>query len=204
MNTTNRAVNRTILLILGLILVVIGAGVIVGATVPAAAETWTGVGSGVEDWAKQAWDATVIAGTTLTWFAIGVLAALALLVVLLIVLIVRSIHGRRRMPLRATGAESDLGRITVTEGFASDALKNALADRDEILSARVTANDIRHEPVLHVSVTPRQNTSPLHVAETVERLVSNLGTLTGQQLTAYISIHAGLRAKLAHDQRRLS
>lgn len=204
MNNTNRAVNRTILLILGLVLVVVGGGIIAGAVWPAAADTWTSVGTGAQDWAKQAWDATVIAGTNLTWVALGVLAALALLVVLLIVLIVRSIHGRRRTSLRATGAESDLGRITVTEGFASDALKNALADRDEILSARVTANDIKHQPVLHVSVTPRQNTSPLHVAETVERLVGNLGTLTGQQLTAYISIHTGLRAKLAHDQRRLS
>ncbi|SDQ30589.1 hypothetical protein [Microbacterium sp. cf332] len=204
MNNTNRAVNRTILLILGLVLVAIGAGVIAGAAVPAAADAWTSFGSGAEEWAKQAWDATTIAGTSLTWLAVGVLAALALLVVLLIVLIVRSIHGRRRTSLRATGSESDLGRITVTEGFAADALKNALADRDEILSARVTANDIKHEPVLHVSVTARQNTSPVHVAETVERLVANLGTLTGQKVTAYISIHSGLRAKLAHDQRRLS
>ena len=204
MNNTNRAVNRTILLILGLVLVVVGGGIIAGAVWLAAADTWTSVGSGAQDWAKQAWDATVIAGTSLTWLALGALAALALLVVLLIVLIVRSIHGRRRTSLRATGAESDLGRITVTEGFASDALKNALAEHDEILSARVTANDIKHQPVLHVSVTPRQNTSPLHVAETVERLVGNLGTLTGQQLTAYISIHTGLRARLAHDQRRLS
>lgn len=204
MNNTNRAVNRSILLILGLVLIAVGGGVIAGVAVPAAAEAWTSVGSGAEDWARQAWDATAIAGTSITGLALGVLAALALLVVLLIVLIVRSIHGRRRTSLRATGEESDLGRITVTEGFASDALKNALAERDEILSARVTANDIKHQPVLHVSVTPRQNTSPLHVAETVERLVANLGTLTGQQLTTYVSIHTGLRAKLAQDQRRLS
>lgn len=204
MNNTNRAVNRTVLLILGLVLLVIGAGVVTGAVWPVAADAWTDIGSGAEGWAKQAWDATVIAGTTLTWVAVGLLAALALVIVLLVVLIVRSIHGRRRTPLRATGAESDLGRITVGEGFASDALRNALDERDEILSARVTANDIKRQPVLHVSVTPRQNTSPLHVAETVERLVANLAVLTGQQLTTYISIHTGLRARLSHDQRRLS
>jgi len=204
MNNTNRAVNRTILLILGLVLVAIGGGIVTSAVWPAAAETWTNIGSGAEGWAQQAWDATVIAGTGLTWVAVAALAALLVLVVLLIMLVVRSIHGRRRTPLRASGAESDLGRVTVTEGFASDALKNALGERDEILSARVTANDIKHEPVLHISVTPRQNTSPVQVAETVERLVANLGVLTGQKLTAYISVHAGLRAKLAHDQRRLS
>lgn len=204
MNNTNRAVNRTVLLILGAVLLVIGGGIVTSAVWPAAADTWTSVGGGAEGWLKQAWDATTIAGTSLTWVALGVLAALLVLVILLVVLIVRSIHGRRRTSLRATGSESELGRVTVTEGFASDALKNALDGRDEILSTRITASDIKHQPVLHVSVTPRQNTSPAQVADTVSRLVANLGTLTGQQLTAYVSIHTGLRAKLAGDQRRIS
>ena len=204
MNNTNRAVNRTVLLILGLVLLAIGGGVVTAAAVPAAAQAWDTTGQGLQEWATQAWDSTQIAGSQLTWVAVGVLAALVLLVVLAIVLIARSVRGRRRTALRATGGANSLGRITVTEGFASDALKNALADRDEILSAKVTANDVKHEPVLHVSITPRQNTSPLQVAETVDRLVTSLASLTGQQLTTYISVHSGLRARLAQDQRRLS
>ncbi|MCI9859558.1 hypothetical protein MIBA_15255, partial [Microbacterium proteolyticum] len=71
------------------------------------------------------------------------------------------------------------------------------------LSSRVTAGEINRESVLHVAVTPRQNTSPRQVAEHVDTLVTNLGTLTGQNLRAYISIHTGLRAKLARDNTRV-
>lgn len=204
MNNTNRAVNRTVLFVLGVILLAIGASVIASAVWPAAADVWQSAGSGFESWVTSAWDATVIAGTNLTWVAIGLLAGLVLFIALLIVLVVRSIHGRRKAPLRAIGSADDLGRITVTEGFAADALKNALADRDEILGARVSTGDVRREPVLHLSITPRQNTSPLAVAQTAERLVENLGVLTGQRPTTYISLHSGLRARLAHDQRRLN
>jgi len=58
--------------------------------------------------------------------------------------------------------------------------------------------------VLHVAVTPRQNTDPRMLADHVDRLLANLATLTGRETETYISIHTGLRARLAHDQRRLS
>nr|WP_315267132.1 hypothetical protein [Microbacterium lemovicicum] len=204
MNNTNRALNRIVLLILGVVLLVLGGGLATAAAVPAAGQVWDTTGQGLQQWTTQLWESSKIAGGQLTWLAVGVLAALLLLLIIAVVVISKGVRGRRRTTLRAIGAANSLGRITVTEGFASDALKTALSGYDEILSAKVTASDVAHEPVLHVSVTPRQNTSPLHVAETVDRLVTNLGTLTGQQLTTFISVHSGLRAKLAHDQRRLS
>lgn len=55
-----------------------------------------------------------------------------------------------------------------------------------------------------MSVTPRQNTDPRALAEHVDTLVESLAKLTGQDVPTYISIHTGLRAKLAHDKQRLS
>jgi hypothetical protein len=54
-----------------------------------------------------------------------------------------------------------------------------------------------------VSVSPRQNTSPRAVVADVDRLVTNLATLTGRDIATYISVHSGLRTALAHDRRRL-
>lgn len=204
MNATNRALNRIILLILGLVLLAIGAVLVAASAVPGVGESWRMSGEAVQAWASHAWEDTKIAGTQLSWLIIGMLAALLLLIVLLIVLIGRGVRGRRRSPLRATGSASELGRITLTDGFAADAIKNALSDRDEILTTKVTANDVKKRPVLHVGVTPRQNTSPLAVAHTLDTLVTNLETLTGQQVATYISVHSGIRARLAHDQRRLN
>jgi len=203
-NNTNRALNRTLLLIIGLLFLALGALGIAIMSWPTAADIWTSAGDGARSWLDQAIAASAIAGGALSWIGIGAVAAIVVVIVLLVVALI-SIAGRRsKTVFRSTGAQNPLGRVTVTESFVSDAVKNSLATRDEILSAQVTANDIRKQPVLHVSVTPRQNTDPRELVDHVDRLLTNLATLTGRETETYVSIHTGLRARLAHDQRRLS
>ncbi|AQY03020.1 MULTISPECIES: hypothetical protein [Microbacterium] len=204
MNNTNRALNRVLLLIIGLLFLALGAVGIAIMSWPTATEIWTSAGENARSWLDQAIAATAIAGGSLSWIGIGAVVAI-LVVVVLLILALTSIAGRRsKTAFRSTGAQNPLGRVTVTESFVSDAVKNSLATRDEILSTQVTANDIRNTPVLHVSVTPRQNTDPREVVDHIDRLLTNLATLTGRDTETYVSIHTGLRARLAHDQRRLS
>lgn len=203
MNQTNRGVNRTVLFVLGAILLAIGALLIASATVPQAADAWKRLGTDAQGWIAETWDATAIAGTNLAWVALALVAALVLLAVLLVLLVARTIRGRRRTTLQATAEEHEGGRIIVTEGFAASAVKQAIDAHDEVLSSRVTASEVRGRPVLHVAITPRQNTSPRHIATLADRLVENLETLTGEQLDTFISIHTGLRARLARDERRV-
>jgi hypothetical protein len=203
-NNTNRALNRVLLLIIGLLFLAIGAVGIAIMSWPTATDIWTSAGENARSWLDQAIAATAIAGGSLSWIGIGAVVAI-LVVVVLLILALTSIAGRRsKTAFRSTGAQNPLGRVTVTESFVSDAVKNSLATRDEILSTQVTANDIRNTPVLHVSVTPRQNTDPREVVDHIDRLLTNLATLTGRDTETYVSIHTGLRARLAHDQRRLS
>jgi hypothetical protein len=203
-NNTNRALNRVLLLIIGLLFLALGAVGIAIMSWPTATDIWTSAGENARSWLDQAIAATAIAGGSLSWIGIGAVVAI-LVVVVLLILALTSIAGRRsKTAFRSTGAQNPLGRVTVTESFVSDAVKNSLATRDEILSTQVTANDIRNTPVLHVSVTPRQNTDPREVVDQIDRLLTNLATLTGRDTATYVSIHTGLRARLAHDQRRLS
>jgi hypothetical protein len=203
-NNTNRALNRVLLLIIGLLFLALGAVGIAIMSWPTATDIWTSAGENARSWLDQAIAATAIAGGSLSWIGIGAVVAI-LVVVVLLILALTSIAGRRsKTAFRSTGAQNPLGRVTVTESFVSDAVKNSLATRDEILSTQVTANDIRNTPVLHVSVTPRQNTDPREVVDHIDRLLTNLATLTGRDTETYVSIHTGLRARLAHDQRRLS
>ena len=204
MNTTNRALNRTLLLIIGLLFLALGAVGIAIMSWPTAADVWTAAGEDARSWLDQAIAASVIAGGSLSWVAVAAVAAV-LVVVVLLILALTSIAGRRsKTVFRSSGAQNPLGRVTVTESFVSDAVKNSLASRDEILSSSVTANDIKSRPVLHVAVTPRQNTDPREVVDHLDRLLTNLAALTGREPETYVSIHTGLRARLAHDQRRLS
>ena len=57
-----------------------------------------------------------------------------------------------------------------------------------------------HEPMS----AQQREVQRVQIAEHVDTLVTNLATLTGQQFRTYISVHSSLRAKLAHDQRRLN
>jgi hypothetical protein len=203
-NNTNRALNRVLLLIIGLLFLALGAVGIAIMSWPTATDIWTSAGENARSWLDQAIAATAIAGGSLSWIGLGAVVAI-LVVVVLLILALTSIAGRRsKTAFRSTGAQNPLGRVTVTESFVSDAVKNSLATRDEILSTQVTANDIRNTPVLHVSVTPRQNTDPREVVDHIDRLLTNLATLTGRDTETYVSIHTGLRARLAHGQRRLS
>jgi hypothetical protein len=203
-NHTNRALNRVLLLIIGFVFLALGAVGIAIMSWPTATEIWTDAGKHSVSWIDQAIAATTIAGSSASWVAIGAVAAIVVVIVLLI-LALTSVAGRRsRTAFRSSGSQNPLGRVTVTESFVSDAVKNSLASRDEILSTSVTADDIGREPVLHVAVTPRQNTDPRELADLVDRLLTNLATLTGRETSTYVSLHTSLRARLAHDQRRLS
>lgn len=204
MNNTNRALNRILLLIIGLLFLGLGAIGVAIMSWPTATDTWKSAGKNAESWFDQAFAATQIAGSQATWIGVGAVAAIVIIIVLLILALTSVAGHRSKTVLRSSGAQNPIGRVTVTESFVSDAVKNSLAGRDEILSTSVTANDIRRQPVLHVSVTPRQNTDPRVLIDHVDRLLTNLATLTGRDTETYISIHTGLRARLAHDQRRLS
>lgn len=204
MNRTNRALNRILLFLIGLLLLAIGAVLITIIAWPTATEYWTGATEAGQSWLQDAVDQTRIGATAVSWIAIAALALIVFLVVLLIVALTRIGGGRTHTVLRSTGSQSSLGRVTVQESFVSDALKHSLTQRDEILFSSVTANDIRKQPVMHISVTPRQGTSPRQVVKDVDQLVTNLATLTGKDTPTYISVHSGLRAKLAHDERRLA
>ncbi|WP_405373108.1 MULTISPECIES: hypothetical protein [unclassified Microbacterium] len=204
MNATNRALNRTMVLLIGIVVLVVGGAVATAAAWPAAGSVWATGGASVIDALVVARDATVIGGSTVSWLGVGVVAALVVLIALL-VRVLFSIGGRRsRTVLRSTGSETPLGRVTVTESFVSEAITASLAQRDEVLGSSVTANTIDDEPVLHVSITARQNTDPRDLVELVDRLVSGLGRVTGRETPTYISVHSGLRARLAHDQRRVA
>lgn len=204
MNGTNRALNRIVLFIVGIVFLAIGAVLVTIVAWPQAATYWTDAGTTGQSWAENAVETTTVGTTTISGIAIAALALILFLVILLVIVLTRLGGGRTHTVLRSTGEQNPLGRVTVRDSFVSDALTHSLGQRDDILFSSVTANDVKKQPVMHVSVTPRQNTSPKRVIEDVDRLVTNLNALTGQSVPTYISVHSGLRAKLAHDQRRMA
>ncbi|MGO1768765.1 MAG: hypothetical protein ACTHZX_02320 [Microbacterium sp.] len=205
MNATNRAVNRIVLLIVGLVLFVAGAAGVTAAVWPLAGELWTrGLTIATDGMVELDAATRVSEATTASWFVVAVLAVLLLIVVFAFVVCSRLGGGRSGIVVREESADGAQGPVTIRNGFASDALTHSLAARADTLSARVSARRVRGSDVLHVRVTPRQNTSPADVADAVTRLVDNLAHLTGRETPTYVSIHSGVRSRLSADQSRVS
>ncbi|MFI8631064.1 hypothetical protein ACIGEP_00530 [Microbacterium sp. NPDC077663] len=204
MNDTNRALNRTLLFLFGLVLVVAGGAAATAAAVPAVGETWTSSGSTVIDALRSASDATAIGGTTLSWAVIGATAVALIVAVVLIAAMTTLVSRRSKTVLRSSGSQNPLGRVTVTESFAADAVKNSMSRQDDVVAASVTAHSVKDEPVLHVSVTARQGADPRRIVDHVDRLVDGLAAVTGTDTPAFVSVHGGLRSRLASDAPRVS
>ncbi len=205
MNATNRGVNRVILCIVGVLLLASGAVAVTVMVWPAAAEWWKTAVSSAVTWMQDADEASRISdATTVSWFLVAVLAVLLLIVVIAVVVVARLGGGRSGVMSRLEAGEGTQGAVTIHHGFASDAISHSLAEHDDILFSRVRARRVKGEDVLHVSVTPRQNTSPAGIADTVSGLVDNLAILTGKPTPTLVSIHAGIRSRLASDQSRVN
>lgn len=204
MNATNRAVNRTLLLVTGLLLVAAGVATVTASAWPVVGESWSAGLAAAVTWMQDAERLTRISdATTLSAFTIGLLALLLIAVVIGLVVISRLGGGRSSTVVRSEPGEGAQGSVAIRQGFAADAITHSLSGREEILSSRVSAHAVRGTDVLHVSVTPRQNTSPVEVATTVTRLVDNLATLTGRKTPTYVSVHSGIRSRLAADRSRV-
>lgn len=205
MNATNRGVNRIILFIVGAVL--IGVGVAFASLVlwPVAGDAWKRWSSTGTDWIVSADHASRIsAASTLSWFTLALLALLALIVVAAVIVISRLGGGRSSVIIREEAGSGVEGAITVRQQFAADVITHSLASHSEILSTKVNTRRLWDTDILHVSVTPRQNASPVEVAETVTRLVDRLATVLGRELSTVVTIHSGIRSRFAADQSRVN
>lgn len=205
MNATNRGVNRVILCIVGILLIAAGSAAVMATLWPAAGEIWESWLSTGADWLATADEASRIsASTTVSWLTLAILALLLVVVVITVIIIARLGGGRSDIVIRDEAGDGARGAVTIRHRFASDAITQSLMSRDEILSSKVNSRRFRGTDILHVSVTPRQNASPVDVAETVTELIDRLMTLLGRQIPTLVTIRSGLRSRLAADQPRVN
>lgn len=201
MNDTNRGLNRFILVIFGLLLVAVGGAVALVSFWSEGARTWVSTAEAVRGWFDGAVTSSRIGAGSASWIVVGILILMMVVIVLLGAALFHLGGRTNKAVARTQGSETGLGRITVTRGFASDAIKQALAPRDEIIATRVTSNDVLRQPVVEIGLIPRRGASPRQLADSVAEIARNLAAVTGSHLPTYISIHSSLRAKLVRDER---
>jgi hypothetical protein len=209
MNNTNRALNRTVIFVVGLILFAAGAAAAAPQFWPWWADRWEQTGRQSLQVVTDALQASPVPGTGFSWWMLAALAALLVLTIGMI-LVIASVGGggsreiyRAPVSTRADRPGADADRVVLDTAFAVDALKNSLDKRPDLVASSVGAFTVQRRPVLHIGVTPRQGTSPRVVADEVDTLLTNLALVVGDTPASCLTIQSGLRAQLGRNQRVL-
>jgi hypothetical protein len=153
MNGTNRALNRLLVFVIGLVLLAGGAAVAVGALWPDVRDTVSGAASDASGPVSDALSGDQV------WILWVVAAASLVLILLLVWFALRQGHGQTGELLTVDeGSSRDEptgGRLVIDAKVAEQVLEEALADTAGIVSIDVTAFRVKGENVLRVTANAR-------------------------------------------------
>jgi hypothetical protein len=189
MNTTNRALNRLLILVVGLLLIAAGGVAIVLATLPAVARQWRGTSADLRSGAPG-WVAQPVLGSA-SLLVVGVVVLAVVLIVLLLAFIAKQGRGRTAAALQSDSAATAT-RIDLAVPRAL--LEEHLRDRGELAAVRIAAYEVRGTPMLKISATCRRGVSPALVAQVIGRAVADLERVVGADVPALVQLSGGFRA----------
>jgi hypothetical protein len=199
MTSTNRALNRLLVILVGLVLLVAGAAVAVGAVLPDVQGTV----------ATAASDAEGPVGDALSggqpWILWVVAAAALVLILLLLAFALRQGHGRTGTLLRrAPGDDASSptgGSLVVDAKVAEQMLEEALGHDPAIVSVDVSAFEVRRRTVLRITAVARRGVSPVQVRRSIDDAVARWDQVLGTEVPVVIQITGGLRSSASSGTR---
>ena len=189
MNTTNRALNRLFILVIGLVLIAAGAAAILLAAVPQVTSQWKATASSLANGA-QPWVADATVGKA-SLLVIGIVVAAVVLILLLIAFITKQGHGRSAAAIQQQDGPTTT-RIDLA--VARALLEEHLGTRDELVGLRISAYEVRGTPMLKITARCRRGVSPAVVATLIGRSIDDLERIVGTDVPAFVQLTGGFRA----------
>lgn len=201
MNATPRALNRVLLVLLGLLLMGVGGGLALVSAWPEAAARWHRFAERAGDSIAAAFTATSLPGTGSSWIWVAV-ALLSFVGIVLTVLWMAGQGGGRTDTLVSEYDDDGApGRVAISGGVAEQALRNALQQDPDVASAAVSTYRVKGSNALRVRITPRQGAAPHLIAADATALVEALDLALGHQAPVLLSIEAGRRLRFSREDR---
>jgi hypothetical protein len=219
MNSTNRVLNRLLLVGVGLVLLAVGVAAAAAAFVTvvarafddASADVLAGLGDVLSQTPLVPDAADGAFGAGISWIPVALVGLFALAIILLLVFVFHQGRGHTGRVYSAAGpgarvsdpssGPASAGRLLVESAVPQQALQEFLDGHPEIVSSRVSAYSVRTAPTLKVSVTCRRGVSPDDAARIVDDGLLALDGLLGVALPALVQLSGGFRAKTAKSTR---
>ncbi|MBO1740621.1 hypothetical protein [Leifsonia sp. TF02-11] len=193
MNGTNRALNRTVLALTGLIVLGVSGLAILFLVAPAFASAWKTTSHGVLASLDELFGQRLWPSTTLNAAAVVALGAAIAFAALLLVFALRQGHGRTSTVLRAT---TDDGTVELDAAISAVLLEDLLSPAPGIASVDVSAYRVRRDPALKITVRCRRGASPRAVTDAVDEAVARLHAALGTPVPVFAELTGGFRARL--------
>ena len=192
MNSTNRVLNRTLILVTGLVC----AGIVALAIRPEWLERGLESLRGVRDRV----DSQRIIGLESIPPSMMIAVAAAAVIVVLLVWFIVARGGGRTSTVRHT--KRNLGEVAVDRTVADAVLAQPLRERADVLSARLATFRVRGVHTIRVTVRPRRGADLGSVLRAGERAVAEWDALAGEQdpVVLYVADHR-IRGAWSHEAR---
>ncbi|MHA7221718.1 hypothetical protein ACX80S_05260 [Arthrobacter sp. RHLT1-20] len=201
MNSTPRILNRILIGILGVKLLVTGILLILLAGVPAVGRWWQAWSAGVWSNWRDAFEITRFPGRTESWLWIALAVVLLAVIGAMVAWAAQQGKGRANLLVSEADPGEVPGNVRIGSGVAEQALRAALADRQDLAGATVATYEYRGEPALRIRVQPRQGVAPHILAAEVSGLVEALDAVIGKRTPVLIHIGAGARSRFGRAER---
>jgi hypothetical protein len=185
MNATNRALNRAFILIVGLVLLGVGALVAAAAAIPAWLAAWQDGSDAVTSGLGAAIASAPIAGSEHSWILIAGAGVAVIVAVLLVVFVLRQGHGHTRTVL---SREGDGGEIAVDASVVHSAIEQALRDHPGVGSVSVSSYRVRKSGAVKIAIGARRGASPADLREAADAVVARWDDLLGEELPVLITV----------------
>ena len=199
MNTTNRGLNRAVILLIGLVLLVFGIAAVLMAVVVPASTAWADSAPTVASHVDRVFAAAPLFATGTSWLAVAAIALLVVLTVLLLVFVLRQGNGHTNELFSDRTTEH--GSTIVRSSVAKTVVEQALSGRDDIVGSTVTTSDVHGTRVLRISATVRRGVSPRDVANSIREALGALDQLLGFETPVLVRISSGLRSRVTAPAR---
>ncbi|GER24125.1 hypothetical protein NCCP1664_26200 [Zafaria cholistanensis] len=204
MNQTPRGVNRTLLVLLGVLLCAAGGHLLLVSLGGSYALGWTRFASLAGGRFQSLLASTTLPGQPGSW--LWIVAAVALVVLVLLMVWWMAVQGKGRTGTYAREYYDDgaRGMVEIGAGVPEQAIRTALSERHDIVSVNVSVWDSpQGEAGLRIRVLPRQGAAPLRIAEDISALVVALDRALGRGGPVVIHLAAGARARMSRSDRVL-
>lgn len=214
MTSSNRFLNRLLLVVVGVVALAVGAFLIV-ATLPGGSGS---LGGTVRGWLADASSAVAdaVAATPLdpsgagsadsmggaggagSWLAVALAALCLLLVIVFAVAAVA--HGGGRTG-RLVVHDEPAGSIAISAAFAETAVTDALSARRDVTSVHVSAWTVRGRPALKVRVRVTAGAAPAPVVAAASDVVRGLDRVLGEEVPVLVEVVGASVVKRGSDPR---